>query len=57
MNIGEIAIFVAMFTGLVTAFLLPFALLGERSIAAQEKARERGLAEAKMNARLLRLNL
>jgi len=57
MDIGEIAIFVAMFTGLVTAVLLPLVVSGERSRAAQEKARERRIAEAKMNARLLRLNL
>jgi uncharacterized membrane protein len=57
MVIGAIAIFVAMFTGLVTAVLLLLVVSGERSRAAQEKARERRLAEARMNARLLRLNL
>jgi len=57
MDIGAIAIFAAMFTGLVTAILLPLVLSGERSRAAQEKARELRIAETKMNARLLRLNL
>jgi hypothetical protein len=57
MDIGAIAIFAAMFTGLFTAILLPLVLSGERSRAAQEKARERRIAEAQMNARLLRLNL
>jgi len=56
MDIGAIAIFAAMFTGLITAILLPLVLSGERSRAAQEKARERRIADAKMNARLLRLN-
>jgi hypothetical protein len=57
MDVGSIAIFAAMFTGLVTAILLPIVVSVERSRAAQEKARERRIAEAKMNARLLRLNL
>jgi hypothetical protein len=57
MDIEAIAIFVAMFTGLVTAVLLPIVLFGERSRAAQKKALERSIAEGRMNARLLRLNL
>ena len=54
------AAFVAIFAGLLTAILfafLPLILSGERWKAAQEKARARRLADAKMNARLLRLNL
>ena len=43
----------------VTIFVvfLPLILSGEQSRAAQNKARERRLAEHRMNARLLRLNI
>jgi hypothetical protein len=44
-----VAIFVAMF--------LPLFLSGERWRAAEDKAHARRLADARMNARLLRLNL
>lgn len=49
------AIFVAIFA----ANFIPMMLIlsGERSKATQDKARERRLADARMNARLLRLNL
>jgi len=39
------------------AFALPLLLSTKQWKAAQDKARERRIAEAKMNARLLRLNL
>jgi hypothetical protein len=51
------AIFVAIFAGLFLAILLPLILSGEQWKAAQDKARQRRLADARMNARLLRLNL
>jgi len=54
------AIAVAILTGtFLSIFLsiLPLFLSGERGNAAQEKARVRRMAEHRMNARLLRLNL
>ncbi len=51
-----IPILVGAFLAIALSFL-PIALSGERSKAAQAKARARRLAEARMNARLLRLNL
>ena len=53
----SVAIFTAIVVSLLVAFLLPLMLSGERAKAAEEKARARRLADAKMNARLLRLNL
>jgi len=46
-------------SSLVTVFLgfLPFFVLGKEWSAAQDKARERRMAEHRMDARLLRLNL
>jgi len=52
-----IAVLVSVFVGVAIAFLLPLFLSSERSRAAEVKARERRLAEARTNARLLRLNL
>ena len=47
--------------GLLVILFVPIILVfvgsGKRFRAAQEKARERRLAEARMNARLLRLNI
>jgi hypothetical protein len=54
MNVGT---FVAIFVALVIAIFLPSMISGERWKAAEDKARERRLADAKMNARLLRLNI
>ena len=55
------AIFVAIaesvLVAIFLAIFLPLILSGERGRAAQDKARARRLAEAKMNARLLRLNI
>ncbi len=50
---------VAIFTSLFVSTVLPFFILlsDKHSKAAQEKARARRLADAKMNARLLRFNL
>jgi hypothetical protein len=49
------AIFVAISVAVFVSIFLVFVVLGDR--AAREKARVRRIAEAKMNARLLRLNL
>jgi len=57
MHVGAaVAIFVALFV----AIFLPFLLLimsGEQWRPAQDRARERRMAEHRMNARLLRLNI
>jgi hypothetical protein len=47
----------AIFVGIFVAIFLPMILSGEQLRAAEEKARARRLAEARMNARLLRLNI
>jgi hypothetical protein len=52
-----VAIFAAIFAAIFVAVFLPLFLSGERSRAAQESARARRIAEARMNARLLRLNI
>jgi hypothetical protein len=54
---GFLALFVAMFFGLFVAIFLPLILSGERWRAAEDRARARRIADARMNARLLRLNL
>lgn len=53
------AILVAIFAGIFPAIFLPFLLilLGSQGKAAQQKAHARRIADAKMNARLLRFNL
>jgi hypothetical protein len=54
------AIFVSISVGIFVAIFLaflPLFLSGERWRAAEERARARRLAEARMNARLLRFNL
>ena len=53
----EAARFVAIFVALFVAIFLPLILSGERWTAEQERARARRIADAKMNARLLRLNI
>ena len=52
-----VAILAAIFVAVFVAVLLPLFLSGERSRAAQESARARRIADARMNARLLRFNL
>ncbi len=52
-----VAIFAAIFVALFVAIFLPLILSGERSRAAQDKACARRIADARMNARLLRLNI
>ena len=51
------AIFVAIFVAIFIAIFLPLLLSGEQWREAQDRARERRLAEHRMNARLLRLNI
>jgi len=51
------AIFVAIFAAVFVAIVLALLTSGERFREAQERARRRRLAEARMDARLLRLNL
>jgi hypothetical protein len=53
----SVAVLAAIFVAIFVAVFLPIFLSGERAIAAQERARARRLAEARMNARLLRLNI
>ena len=49
--------FVAIFIALLVAIVLPFLLSGNLWRADQEKARARRLAEHRLNARLLSLNI
>jgi hypothetical protein len=49
------AAFVAIFSAVLVAIFLP--LIAFDSKAEQEKARTRRIADARMNARLLRLNI
>ncbi len=54
------AIFVAISVAILVAIFLmflPLILSGKRWRAAQDRARARRLADARMNARLLRLNI
>ena len=53
----EAAVFVAIFVSLFLALALMFVLSGESGKAAQDRARERRMAEHRMNARLLRLDI
>jgi|HubBroStandDraft_6_1064221.scaffolds.fasta_scaffold2780782_1 cbb3-type cytochrome oxidase subunit 3 len=52
-----VAMFVAIFAALFVAIIFSLIQSGERWRAAQERARARRIADARMNARLLRLNL
>jgi hypothetical protein len=54
---GLIAILVSIFMTLFSAVFFPLILSGKQWRAAEDKARARRLADAKMNARLLRLNI
>jgi len=53
----ETALFVSIFVSLFASFAFVLVLSGEHWRAAQERARERRMAEHRMNARLLRLNI
>jgi hypothetical protein len=56
MRTAVIAIFAGSLLAIVLSFL-PLMLSGERGRDAKDKARARRIADAKMNARLLRFNL
>jgi hypothetical protein len=51
------AIFVSIFGGIFVAILLQLFMSGKQWRAAQDRARARRMAEHRMNARLLRLNI
>lgn len=51
------ALFAAIFLPIFLAIFLPVLMPGKQWREAQDKARARRLAEARMNARLLRLNI
>jgi hypothetical protein len=48
-----VSIFVSIFLPIISSFVLS----GKQGRAAQDRARERRIAEYRMNARLLRLNI
>jgi hypothetical protein len=53
-----VAIFAATLISVLVAIFLPFVVMsGKQYKESQAKARERHLTDARMNARLLRLNL
>jgi len=54
---GLTTVFVAVFTGVFVAIFLAIFSSGDRGKPAQERAHARRIADARMNARLLRLNL
>jgi hypothetical protein len=51
------AILIAIFTGLFVAIFFSLILSGKEWRAAQDMSRARRIADARMNARLLRLNI
>jgi hypothetical protein len=51
------ATLVAIFVALFVAIFLPFIMSGKQWRAAEEMARERRMAEHRMHARLLRLDI
>ena len=51
------ALFVAIFAAIFVAIFLPLILSGNQWREEQDRARERRMAEHRMNARLLRLNI
>ena len=51
-----VAIFLPLFVAMFLLFL-PFVMSGKQWRETQDRARERRLAEHRMNARLLRLNI
>lgn len=53
----ETAFVVSIFVAIFVAIFLPLFLSGKGWIAAQDRARARRLADARMKARLLRLDI
>jgi hypothetical protein len=56
-DVEATAIFIAILVCVFIAICLPFFLSGKQWREAEDKARARRIADAKMNARLLRLNI
>ena len=56
-DMEAIAIVLTSFVAIFLAMFLPLILSGEQWRAAEERAHARRLADARMNARLLRLNI
>jgi hypothetical protein len=52
-----VAIFFSIFVALFFSIIIPFILSGKHWRAAEDRARERRMAEHRMNARLLRLDI
>ncbi len=52
-----ICLFVSILMSVLIAIFLPLLMSGKRWRAAEERAHARRLADARMNARLLRFNL
>jgi len=52
-----VAVFMAVFVAMFLAVFLPLIVFGTQWRAAEDKARARRMAEHRMNARLLRLNI
>jgi hypothetical protein len=52
-----VAIFIAIYFALFAAILLPLIMSGEQWRAAQDRAHARRMAEHRMNAGLLRLDI
>jgi hypothetical protein len=52
-----VGVLIAIFAGLLVAIFLIFLTMSGRWKAAEDRARARRIADARMNARLLRLNL
>lgn len=58
MHMGAaVAIFIALFVSIFLIFLPLIMMSGDQWRAAQDRARARRMAEHRMNARLLRLNI
>ncbi len=51
------AVFVSILAAIFVAICLPLVLSGEQWRAAEDRAHARRIADARMNARLLRFNL
>jgi hypothetical protein len=54
---AAVAIFVSLFVAIFFLLFFPLIMSGEQWRAAQDRARARRMAEHRMNARLLRLNI
>lgn len=57
MDSRDLLLVASVFASIFLPVILIFVLSGKQWIAAEERARARRIAEHKMNARLLRLNI